>query len=300
MSFINSDSYSIIGNESQIIQIILHKNEKININNKYLVSASSNELNEVEYNKINPVNLQNLNEQSLKRVDSPSIVNLKNTKANIEYLCLSKGGKIMTINPCLYDNLYIRLDSLLAFNNGVELYKDNEKNKNINTFFFYRNIISRNNFRKNFLFQTDDLSQNQYCLIKTKLKTNLENYTIQNLSSFIPSKNNTLNDLVFISGNSSLFEKRLGENESIILSPTCLIAFEGTISFELIPDQEKNLKRYVNILNHIKINGPGLIIFEPGQRTIPVQDQKKQYIIIIISVIAVMLNIIIYLSLFLE
>ena len=131
MSFINSDSYSIIGNESQIIQIILHKNEKININNKYLVSASSNELNEVEYNKINPVNLQNLNEQSLKRVDSPSIVNLKNTKANIEYLCLSKGGKIMTINPCLYDNLYIRLDSLLAFNNGVELYKDNEKNKNI-------------------------------------------------------------------------------------------------------------------------------------------------------------------------
>ena len=53
MSFINSDSYTIIGTESQIIHIILNKNEKININKKYLVSASSNELREVIYNKIN-------------------------------------------------------------------------------------------------------------------------------------------------------------------------------------------------------------------------------------------------------
>ena len=171
MSFINSDSYSIIGSESQTIYIILKKNEKININKKYLVSASSNELREVIYYKMNSSYIQNSNENSnkkLQRVDSPSIINLKNTKSYIEYICLSKGGKIMTINPYLYDGLYIKLDSLIAFNNGVDIFSDDDKNTKLNTFYFYRNIIKRNNLRRNLIFKIEDLSENQYYLIKPK------------------------------------------------------------------------------------------------------------------------------------
>ena len=303
MSFINSDSYTIIGTESQIIHIILNKNEKININKKYLVSASSNELREVIYNKINSSYIENSKEntdKNLQKVDCPSIINLKNTKSNIEYLCLSKGGKIMTINPYLYDDLYIKLDSIIAFNNGVDIYTDDDKNKKLNTFYLYRNIIKRNNFRRNLIFQMEDLSQNQYCLIKPKIKFKLNEITPQNLSTFIFTKNNKISDLIFISGNNSLFEKKLGEGESIILYTSSLIAFEKTISFELIPDAENNLKSYVNSLNHIKIIGPGLIIFEPNQKIIQAYDNKRTLIIIIISVLSIVVNLIIYLLLFLE
>ena len=304
MSFINSDSYSIIGSESQTIYIILKKNEKININKKYLVSASSNELREVTYNKMNSSYIQSSNENSnkkLQRVDSPSIINLKNTKSNIEYICLSKGGKIMTINPYLYDGLYIKLDSLIAFNNGVDIFSDDDKNTKLNTFYFYRNIIKRNNLRRNLILKIEDLSQNQYYLIKPKMKFNLNDTTEQNLSSFIFPKDNKISDLIFISGNSSLFEKKLGEGESMILYTPSLIAFERTISFELIPDTEKNSNKYVNVLNHIKIIGPGLIIFEPNQKKIAQEyDQKKTLIIVIISVLSIIVNIIIYFSLILD
>ena len=107
MSFINTNSFSIIGSESQTIQIILNKNEKININKQYLISSSSNELREIIYNKINLIlnrNSQENSDNNLIKVDSPSIINLKNTKSNIEYICLSKGGKIMIINPSFYKN----------------------------------------------------------------------------------------------------------------------------------------------------------------------------------------------------
>ena len=118
MSLINYESFYIIGSESQTIQLILHKNEKININKKYLVSSSSNDLREVIYNKMNFLIMRNTNEntnKNLERVDDPSLINLKNTKANIEYISLSRGGKIMIINPCLYNNIYIKLNYLLAF-----------------------------------------------------------------------------------------------------------------------------------------------------------------------------------------
>ena len=303
MSFINSDSYSIIGSESQTIYIILKKNEKININKKYLVSASTNELREVIYNKINSSYIQKSKENSdkkLERVDSSSIINLKNSKSNIEYICLSKGGKIMTINPYLYDGLYIKLDSLIAFNNGVDIFTDEDKNQKLNTFYFYRNIIKRNNLRRNLILKIEDLSQNQFYLIKPKMKFNLNDTTEQNLSSFIFPKDNKISDLIFISGKGSLFEKRLGIGESMILYTSSLIAFERTISFELIPDEENNLKRYVNILNHIKIIGPGLIIFEPNQKIPQAYDQKRTLAIVIISVISIIINVILYFSLILD
>ena len=305
MSFINTDSFSIIGSESQSIQIILHKNEKMNINKKYLISSSSNELREIVYNKMNQIFSEksngNSNNQNLKRVDSPSIINLKNTQANIEYICLSKGGKIMIINPNLYYNLYIKLDSILAFNNGIELYTD-KKTRKLNTLFFYRNILRRNNFRRNIFQENNDQVENdQFCLIKAKVKTSIEEDNLQNLSSLIFTKNNIITDLIFISGKSSLFEKRLGEGESMILNNTSLIAFEGSITLEMLPLKRNNYKKYVNPFNYLIIKGPGLIIFEPSQQIIPIMNNKKRrLIIVVITFLIIFFNILIHIVLSLD
>ena len=269
MSIFNKESFSIIGSESQTIRFLLNKNEKININKKYLISSSSNDFREIIYYKLNQIlqkNSQENSDNNLIKIDDESIINIKNTKANIEYLCLSKGGKIMIINPNFYNNLYIKIDSLLAFNNGIDLYFDKERNKKFDTFFFYRTLYKGGNIRRRDTYFFDYSSVYQFCLIKTKLKSNIENETFQNLSSFLYSNNNSLNDLLFISGKGPLFEKRLGEGESMILSEKNLIAFEGSITFEMIPKKSNDLKRYVNVLNHLIVMGPGLIIFEPGQK----------------------------------
>ena len=294
MSFINTNSFSIIGSESQTIQIILKKHEKININKNYLISASSDELREIIYNKMNQILSRNSQENSnnnLKKVNNESIVNLKNNKSNIEYLCLSRGGKIMIINPSFYNNLYIKFDSLLAFNNGIELYLDKSKNKKLDTFFFYRNLLRRNNFGRN-IYSYDFSSEAEFYLIKPKLNLNInkQNENIQDLSSFIFDKNNLINDLVFISGKGPLFEKRLGEGESLILSATSLIAFEGSISFEIISLRRNSFDNYVNGFNHLIIKGPGLIIFEPNEKVSYDKINKNKKFIIILFLILLCLT----------
>ena len=272
MSLINYESFYIIGSESQTIQIILRKNEKININKKYLVSSSSNDLREVIYNKMNFLLMRNTNEntnKNLERVDDPSLINLKNTKANIEYISLSRGGKIMIINHCLYNNIYIKLNYLLAFNNDIELFIDKEKDKKLRIFYFYKELMRRDNyFRNKYQYEEDD---EQFCLIKTRSKSNIENENFNEISLLF-NRNNNINDLIFISGNKSLFEKRLGPGESFILNFSSLVAFEGSVSIEMV----NNRDRYANTFNYIKIKGPGLIIFEPCQNEFPT-DKKRKY-----------------------
>ena len=268
MSFINTNSFSIIGSESQTIQIILKKHEKININKNYLISASSDELREIIYNKMNQILSRNSQENSnnnLKKVNNESIVNLKNNKSNIEYLCLSRGGKIMI----------------------------KEKNKKLDTFFFYRNILRRNNFGRN-IYSYDFSSESEFYLIKPKLNLNIninkQNENIQDLSPFIFDKNNLINDLVFISGKGPLFEKRLGEGESLILSATSLIAFEGSISFEIISLRRNSFDNYVNGFNHLIIKGPGLIIFEPNEKVSYEKINKNKKFIVILFLILLCLT----------
>ena len=93
-----------------------------------------------------------------------------------------------------------------------------------------------------------------------------------------------INALVFISGKGPLFEKRLGEGESLILSATSLIAFEGSISFEIISLRSNSFDNYVNGFNHLIIKGPGLIIFEPSEK-IPFEKINKNKKFIVISLI---------------
>lgn len=292
MSNLHLDSYSIIGEESQTIIITLNKNEKININKQYLISSSSEELKENLYKNVDFVpfldSQKDLN-KDLSKVDNPFVVNLKNTNANMEYISLSRGGKIMKIMPSFYNNLYIRLDSLLAFNNGIKLYNDKkvevETNKFLRNNIFipnYINNLSINNFLIN-----DNESQKQFCLIKTKLKYEIEENNYDNLvNSFLFSKNNSINDMAFISGKNNLFEKRLGEGESMVLLGESLLAFEESISFRQI--KEKDNCKYVNQINDIIIDGPGLIIFEPCERIIPIINNKKYGFIAFVIFILVM------------
>ena len=285
------DSYSIIGEESQTIQIILNKNEKININKKYLISASSEDITENLYKNVDFITLpgsERVN-KDLQKVDNPQIVNLKNKNANIEYVSLSRGGKIMKIMPSFYNDLYIRLDSLLAFNNGIELYTDRKIDEDTKFFrykYFIPNYIHKLS-RTNLLLNNYD-NQRQFCLIKTKLNNELEENNFDNLvNSFLFNKTNLINDMVFISGKNNLYEKRLGEGESMILLGESLLAFEGSISFRPIKEKKENNK-YVNKLNDIIIDGPGLIIFEPCERIIPMVNNKKYGLIAIIIIILIL------------
>lgn len=301
MSDFYLDSYTIIGKESQTIHISLQKNEKININKKYLLSASSDELNENLYKNIDILITQGTKNESknkLKKVDSPLIINLKNINSHIEYLSLSRGGKIMKIMPSLYNNLYVRLDSILAFNNGIELYMDKTLDNIINKYFNNNSIKNKMQFlTMNNAFRNNFEESIQFCLIKTKLNNKIEENNFNNLaSSFLFNKNNLISDIAFISGKNNLFEKRLGERESMILLNQSLIAFEGTISFREIKQKGENIK-YVNQLNDIIIDGPGLIIFEYSERRNQIINHKK-YLMMGLAIFFLFLQIIIHLIVF--
>lgn len=305
MSNLLLDSYSIIGEESQTIHITLNKNEIININKKYLISASSDELNENLYKNVDFVIIpgtEKAKNKDLNKVDNPEIVNLKNKNANIEYISLSRGGKIMKIMPCFYNDLYIRLDSLLAFNNGIELYMDKKVDEETSKF-IRNNLLIPDNInmfrRDNLLLNTfNSNNQKKYCLIKTKLNNEIEENNFDNLAnSFLINKTNLINDMVFISGKSNLYEKRLGEGESIVLLGESLLAFERSISFRPIK-AKKEYNNYVNRLNDIIIDGPGLIIFEPCERIIPMINNNKKYGLIALIIIIVILQVLFHLFIF--
>ena len=261
---------ALIGKESQIVHIILKKNEKININKSYITYASSENLDEIIYKNVDSLirptfNVSNSN-QTMKKIDNESFVRLKNKQNNIEYIGLSKGGKIMKISPILYTNLYIKLDNILAFNESIELLKDKEMDNKFNK------LMQRPNLQLGFKELVDNylLNKNEFCLVKSKL----EGLSILNFSSYI-------SDFIYISGKSTLMEKRLGENESMILMGNSLIAFEQSITFSNIPKNNTNNK-YINNINDIIVEGPGLIIFEITERKMPFNYPKGLMILVAI------------------
>ena len=281
----------IIGTESQTIHVILKRNEKININKHYIVYSSSEELDEVIYKNVDSLIRHDINSQNkdvpLKKVENEFIVRLKNKENNIEYVGLSKGGKIMKISPILYNNLFVRIENILAFSDGVELLKDKEIDQRINK------LLQRNNFQFGFkdFIEMYLFNRSEFCLIKSKLSTNsqlpkdTESLSLLNISSY-------LNDFAYISGRRNLIEKRLGENETMIIMGNSLIAFEQSITFNNLRKIEKKNK-YVNNLNDIIVEGPGLIIFELTERREPLGNSMGNKIFIIMSIILFLLEIIV-------
>ena len=247
-----TSTIKIIGTESQTLHIILKKNEKININKNYILYASSEDLDEIVYKNVDSLirqNTQSSKDQPLKKVENESIVRLKNKENNIEYIGLSKGGKILKITPILYSNLYVKMENILAFNDGIELLKDKDIDLKMNK------LIQRNNIQ----FGLKDLmdmylfNKSEFCLVKSKLSSNSqipkdpESLSLLNISSYI-------NDFAYISGKKNLIEKRLGENETMAIMANSLVAFEQSITFNNIRKTEKNNK-YVNNSNDIIVEG---------------------------------------------
>ena len=261
----------LIGKESQIVHIILKKNDKINVNKNFITYASSENLDEIVYKNVDSLIRPTINvsssEQPLKKVDNESLVRLKNKENNIEYVGLSKGGKIMKISPVLYNNLYVKLDNILAFNESIQLLKDNEVDNK------FSKLMQRPNLQFGFreLVDTYLFNKNEFCLVKSKL----DGIFILNVSSY-------LDDFMFISGKSNLIEKRLGENESMIIMGNSLVAFEQSITFSNISKSNTNNK-YVNNINDIIVEGPGLIIFEVTERKVPINYPKGYMIMIPIA-----------------
>ena len=119
---------SIIGNEIQVLQIILKYYESLVVNSHYISYASSTQLEGTQYNKINNL-ISNSNESKAK---NENYIRLKNKNNNIEYIGLSHLGKIIKINPILYNNLIVREDCILCFNETLNILEDKEVNKRIN------------------------------------------------------------------------------------------------------------------------------------------------------------------------
>jgi hypothetical protein len=285
-----TSSVKIIGTGSQTIHIILKKNEKININKNYILYASSEDLDEIIYKNVDSLIRQNINtpskDQTLKKVENDFIVRLKNKENNIEYVGLSKGGKIMKITPLLYNDLYVKIDNILAFNDGIEIFKDKDIDSKMNR------LIQRNNLQYGFkdLLEQYLLNKTEYCLVRTKLSTNsqipkdIDSISLLNISSYI-------NDFIYISGKNTLIEKRLGENETMVLMSNSLVAFEQSVTFSNVKKTDKNNK-YVNNLNDIIAEGPGLIIFELAERKIPMTNPMGNRAFILITVVLFLLEII--------
>lgn len=263
------NTINITGSDSQTIHITLKRNEKINVNKNYISYSSSDNLDEIIYSKIDSLFHQNysrsifslrndINSNILKKVSNGSIIRLKNKNNNIEYLGLSKGGKIMKITPILYNNLYIKIENILAFNDGVEILSDGEMVQKINGLNQQNNGIS--DMIDSFLF-----NRSEFCLIRSKLKINKNSFVNEEKLSLL-DLSSYVNDFVYISGYRNLMEKRLGENESMVLMSRSIVAFEQSITFSHIKSDNKNNNKYVNSLNDIIVEGPGLIIFELTER----------------------------------
>ena len=286
------DKIHIIGNESQTIHIILEKNKKININKNYIIYASSENLDEIVYKNTDffidtqeSIFSSNYKQKTLKKVENESIVRLKNKENNIEYIGLSKGGMIMKCAPLLYTNLFIKIDSILAFNDGVELLHNKEIDDKIHK-------INQNNYNMKNIIDMFIVKDNEFCVVKTKLsKSNLKMYDKESLSLLHISS--YMNDFVYISTRGNLIEKRLGENETMTLMVNSIIAFEESISFSNVRKDNKKFK-YLNNYNDIVVEGPGLVIFEIIPRKITITNSKRNRILIMIMIFLFIFQFIIY------
>jgi uncharacterized protein (AIM24 family) len=283
------DKIKIIGNESQTIHIILEKNKKININKNSIIYASSENLEEIVYKKTdilirnNSLSLTTYKEKELKKVENEQIVRLRNLENNIEYIGLSKGGRIMKCTPLLYTNLFIRIDNILAFNDGIEILYNKEVDGKIFK-------INQNNFVIRNMSDKFKTKENEFCVVKSKLsKSKLRAFTKESLSLF--NINSYINDYIYISGTGSLIEKRLGENETMSLVVNSIIAFEESVNFTSIKKGNNNLK-YLNSFNDIIVEGPGLIIFENTGRRITLTNSKRNKIFVLIIICLFILQII--------
>ena len=96
-------------------------------------------------------------------------------------------------------------------------------------------------------------------------------------------------EYLYLQSDQIIIEKRLGDNEQIIILKNGLVAFEKSVSFYKISKNQTQNKKlsYVNSNEDIIIEGPGLVIFSPYPRV------KINIARVIISVVIPLLIVII-------
>lgn len=283
--------------DNKILQILLKTNDKIIVNSKYITYASSSNLTENIYNDENNFinkllkKTKKSKSEKLEKITNSLFLELKNKNDNFEYLGLSKGGKIIKILPILYNNLFINIENILAFNFNIDLFNDEKLNEKISKFFGKKLIFLRqDNFNVRFINPnlSSFIKNKQFVLVKLNipLLNNINLNEEDEINNELEIKS-YLNDFIYISGSeNSIIEKRLGNNEQIIINKEGLIAFEKSVNFYEIDDNLNNNNNnnkisYLNNEQNILIEGPGLIIFETSTNlnTIQIIPNKKNFIL---------------------
>lgn len=283
--------------DNKILQILLKTNDKIIVNSKYITYASSSNLTENIYNDENNFinkllkKTKKSKSEKLEKITNSLFLELKNKNDNFEYLGLSKGGKIIKILPILYNNLFINIDNILAFNFNIDLFNDEKLNEKISKFFGKKLIFLRqDNFNVRFINPnlSSFIKNKQFVLVKLNipLLNNINLNEEDEINNELEIKS-YLNDFIYISGSeNSIIEKRLGNNEQIIINKEGLIAFEKSVNFYEIDDNLNNNNNnnkisYLNNEQNVLIEGPGLIIFETSTNlnTIQIIPNKKNFIL---------------------
>jgi hypothetical protein len=145
-----SDNFTITGDKDQVLQILLKKNESIICKKANFYYSATNSIEETQYYKILEVKEKNSKEvgesKSLGvRLGNPALVRLKNVNNFFEYVGIYNGGKIVTINPFLYKELFIRYDSLLAFTDSIEFYENKQVTRMLYKFQYHETFFNTEN-----------------------------------------------------------------------------------------------------------------------------------------------------------
>ena len=251
----------IYGDRNQVFQIVLKANDAIMINRQYVMYASSGQLEEVPYHEVNSLYPhEKYKSPQIKKIKNENIIRLKNKGNGFEYVGLSKGGKIMKITPLFYTDLYVKTDSLIAFSDSIELIEDSDYKKKIDTY-FGTSIMMK--IRKIFI-------NKDFVLLRSKYhnRTIKDNEAQSLISSQTIDLASLISEYLYLQSEQILIEKRLGDNEQIIILKNGLVAFEKSVSFYKISKNQTQNKKlsYVNSNEDIIIEGPGLVIFNPYPR----------------------------------
>lgn len=127
----------IIGDNQQGIQFLLNQGESIIINSE-AVSYFSSKLDENDITKKQAI--EELTEEADKiknkdisnfsylgfgvptKLSKKEFVKFSNFSKELQYIGVSSNGRIMTLNPILYDHLFININNVIAYTQGISLY----------------------------------------------------------------------------------------------------------------------------------------------------------------------------------
>ncbi|EAS02890.2 biogenesis AIM24 protein (macronuclear) [Tetrahymena thermophila SB210] len=222
-------SYQILGDDSQILQIILGQNCQIICQTDSILTMSS----EIKMDKYRQIKNKNNGIFSrfwnylteLCELSQNAYYKLSNPTNQILHLELQKRlGKVLVLNGQLFSNLIVKKRSLLAISS----------------------------------FDDIDLK----CL-EFDIKTIKNNGNYISKQQWLQIKNPDL--YFFVQSNRAILEKELGEDEKIIIKQICLIAFSYTCKFSYVQKDKSGYFGNLPSDQIIQISGPGIVFVSNDQ-----------------------------------